>query len=348
MMTLSIGSSSQTSLNSVSYGSNQPSEISTHNKSRYFYTRGLKRVLGGLVSDKGQNICQIVSRIKPSNTHRKTGAGFIQHIRSAQSQLLNGWGDENGKCNWISVSWVVCTENKICETILKQYRPKFLRCLWPCEIFILMLVGSIEYLWPPSTMARASVMCAFFLSVSHPEISISTRKSACEPGRRKHKRKHQKMELFLPSCACVIMSYLRTGTTQAQAQDKHIKHWSTRKMEVCFSADKQTHVSSPIPTQPPRWRRKLRRHTAPAYVLVLMSISLVWTSLYLCLRRSYVWTSFSVCASSSFLLTVLHMCLVNAILITSPGQSRQTNKCIYDKSWSATASTVFFHEWRHY
>ena len=134
MMTLSIGSSSQTSLNSGSYGSNQPSEISTHNKSRYFYTRGLKHVLRGLVSDKGQNICQIVSLSydfthKPSNTHRKTGAGFIQHIRSAQSQLLNGWGDENGKCNWILVSWVVCTENKICETILKQYRPKFLRPL---------------------------------------------------------------------------------------------------------------------------------------------------------------------------------------------------------------------------
>ena len=50
-------------------------------------------------------------------------------------------------------------------------------------------------------------------------MSIGKRKITYEPGRRKHKRKHKKNELFPSSCACacVVMSYVRTGTTQAQA-----------------------------------------------------------------------------------------------------------------------------------
>ena len=51
---------------------------------------------------------------------------FTQHVRPVQSQLPNGWGEENEekrrKCKL--VTWGVCTESKICDSILNQYRAK--------------------------------------------------------------------------------------------------------------------------------------------------------------------------------------------------------------------------------
>ena len=102
--------------------------------------------------------------------------------------------------------------------------------------------------------------------------NISTRKNMHEPGQCKHKRKHKKNELFPSSssscactCVCFVMSYMRTGAVQAQAQEKR---------KYFLSGDKQTNPSSPI-----------ERKTAPVYVLV-MFISLVWTSLCLSYMRT--------------------------------------------------------------
>ena len=109
--------------------------------------------------------------------------------------------------------------------------------------------------------------------------SINTRKRMCEPGRRKHKRKHKKRELFPSSCACacacVVMSFVAQAQAQAQEQ---IQAEPQEKLKYFLSADKQTNVSSPTLTVThARSRWKLRRNTAPAYVPVLL-LALVLTS----------------------------------------------------------------------
>ena len=55
-----------------------------------------------------------VTRVKASNTHQNAGFHPARPSSSESTESMSG------KCK--SVSWGVCTENKICDTILKQCR----------------------------------------------------------------------------------------------------------------------------------------------------------------------------------------------------------------------------------
>ena len=57
-------------------------------------------------------------------------------------------------------------------------------------------------------------------------------------------------------------------------------------MEVFFVSGQTNNSIQSYSDCLPKWRRKLRRNTAPAHVLVLTLISLVWMSLCLCLCRT--------------------------------------------------------------
>ena len=118
--------------------------------------------------------------------------------------------------------------------------------------------------WPEVLKAGSHVRC------KHKH----KKKYICEPGQHKHK--HKNKELFPSSCAwacaCFVMSYVRTG---------YHKHKHKRNGSIFLSEDKQMYSV------------RLRRNTVPAYVLVLMLVSLVWTSFVLMLALMlvrYMWT----------------------------------------------------------
>ena len=125
-------------------------------------------------------------------------------------------------------------------------------------------------------------------------VSISTRKSACKPGRRKHKRKQKKngpfsLNSFLCLCRYVVFANRDYASTSTR-QDKHIKHKHKRNGSMFFSGQTNKCIQSHSDSAPKMATEIEETHCACACACVCPCayeyLTRVNVLVLLCLRRT--------------------------------------------------------------